>query len=49
MSGEKKVITLTELQEHNTAKSLWIAINNHVYDITKFLDEVGMYYMFYRY
>ncbi|CAB4025554.1 cytochrome b5 [Paramuricea clavata] len=39
MSGEKKIITLAELQEHDTAKSLWIAINNHVYDITKFLDE----------
>lgn len=40
MSEEKKIITLAELQEHNMAKSLWVAIHNQVYDVTKFMDEV---------
>ena len=39
MAEEKKIITLVEMQEHNTAKSLWISIHNQVYDVTKFLEE----------
>jgi len=37
--AEKKIITLAELKGHNTASSCWMAIHDHVYDITKFLDE----------
>ena len=40
MSAEKKIVTKAEMQEHNTAKSLWISIHNQVYDISEFLDEV---------
>lgn len=36
----KKVISLEELEEHKTLKSLWIAIHNKVYDVTEFVDEV---------
>ncbi|XP_028392242.1 cytochrome b5-like [Dendronephthya gigantea] len=39
MSTGKKIITQTELEQHNMGKSLWIAIHNQVYDVTKFLDE----------
>lgn len=34
-----KKITFDELSKHTTAKSLWIAIHNKVYDVTKFLEE----------
>lgn len=34
-----KVVTLEELKSHKDASSLWIAIHDKVYDITKFLDE----------
>jgi len=37
--AEKRIITLEELKEHNTAKSCWMAIHDRVYDVTKFLDE----------
>ena len=36
----KKVISLEELEEHKTLKSLWLAIHNKVYDVTEFVDEV---------
>ena len=39
MAEEKKIITLAEMQEHNTVESLWISIHNQVYDVTEFLDE----------
>lgn len=35
-----KQITLKEVSEHNNVVSLWIALDNKVYDITKFLTEV---------
>lgn len=40
-SSEKspRTITYEELKQHNTAKSLWMAIHDRVYDITKFLDQ----------
>lgn len=34
-----KIITKTELAEHKDAKSIWIAIHDKIYDITKFLEE----------
>lgn len=36
---ELKTITLKELREHRDAKSLWLAIHDTVYDITKFMEE----------
>jgi len=42
MEGSKvldKTITLAELRQHKDAKSLWIAINDTVYDVTKFMEE----------
>lgn len=32
-------ITLEELKAHKSAKELWIAIHNKVYDVSKFLEE----------
>lgn len=34
-----KIITRAELAQHKDAKSIWIAIHDKVYDITKFLEE----------
>ena len=34
-----RVITTSELQEHNTTNSCWIAIDGIVYDVTKFLKS----------
>eukprot|EP00914_Ancora_sagittata_P012837 GHVO01024782.1.p1 GENE.GHVO01024782.1~~GHVO01024782.1.p1 ORF type:complete len:129 (+),score=22.55 GHVO01024782.1:97-483(+) len=34
-----KQITKEELSKHNTARDLWIAVHNKVYDITKFIEE----------
>jgi cytochrome b involved in lipid metabolism len=33
------VIELTELKEHSSTKSLWLAIHDQVYDVTKFIEE----------
>ncbi len=42
--GDDRVIRLTEVAEHKQTKgkdrSIWFAINDSVYDVTKFLDEV---------
>ncbi|TKS87316.1 Dynein heavy chain 5, axonemal [Collichthys lucidus] len=35
-----KYYRLSEVEEQNTFKSTWIIINNQVYDVTKFLEEV---------
>jgi cytochrome b involved in lipid metabolism len=32
-------ITKEELSKHNTARDLWLAIHNKVYDVTKFVEE----------
>lgn len=34
-----RTITLAELRQHRDAKSLWLAINDTVYDVTKFMEE----------
>lgn len=41
MSEEKlKTYTLEEIAEHSSNDSIWILINNGVYDVTQFLEEV---------
>ena len=35
-----KYYRLSEIEAQNTFKSTWIIINNNVYDVTKFLEEV---------
>lgn len=42
MADKTKVITLEELKLHKDEKSLWIAIYDNVYDITKFAAEVNV-------
>ena len=37
---ETKKYTLEEVKKHNQAGSSWLVIDNKVYDVTKFLDEV---------
>lgn len=39
MSGPK-LITLTEVKEHNKPDDLWCIINGKVYDLSKFRHEV---------
>ena len=36
-----KIITWDEVKKHKTKDSCWVVINNEVYDVTKFLDEVS--------
>jgi len=44
MSSEK-IIRQSEVNEHKVTKgedkSIWLTIHDGVYDVTKFLDEVG--------
>lgn len=35
-----KYYRLSEVEKQNTFKSTWIIINNKVYDVTQFLEEV---------
>ena len=30
-----------EIAEHKTAQSLWVVIQDKVYDVTRFMEEVG--------
>lgn len=38
-----KYYRLQEVEEQNSFKSTWIIINHKVYDVTKFLEEVGKF------
>lgn len=38
--GVYKTYTLKEIEEHNTNDSVWLLINNGIYDVSKFLEEV---------
>lgn len=38
---DAKYYRLSEVEERNSFKSTWIIINNKVYDVTKFLEEVS--------
>ena len=38
---DEKTFTLAEVKQHKDAKSLWIAIGDNVYDVTKFMEEVN--------
>jgi cytochrome b involved in lipid metabolism len=43
-NSDEKVLTLAEVQQLSEDKNKCIMIiNNNVYDVTKFLDEVGKY------
>lgn len=42
--GAVKTYTLKEIGEHNSKESLWLLINNGVYDVSKFLEEVSWHY-----
>uniref|UniRef100_A0AC34PYF6 Cytochrome b5 heme-binding domain-containing protein n=1 Tax=Panagrolaimus sp. JU765 TaxID=591449 RepID=A0AC34PYF6_9BILA len=39
MAKELQVFTRDEIAKHNSEESLWIVINNKIYDVTKFLNE----------
>lgn len=45
-SGTKKsglkTIGLQEVKGHKDSKSTWIVINDKIYDVTKFLEEVSV-------
>lgn len=36
MSGSNNKFTLSQLKQHNTKESLWVKIENKVYDLTQF-------------
>ncbi|CDR99607.1 hypothetical protein [Sporisorium scitamineum] len=38
---ESKKITMEQLKEHGSHDDLWLLIDGKVYDVSKFLDEVG--------
>lgn len=38
-----KKFTYAQVKEHNKATDLWMVIDDKVYDVTKFLNEVGFY------
>lgn len=38
--SKEKQFTLAEVAEHASDKSRFIVINDNVYDVTKFIDEV---------
>ncbi|CAN0897904.1 Cytochrome b5 [Linum grandiflorum] len=37
--GERKVFSLADVSQHNTAKDCWLVIEGKVYDVTKFLED----------
>ena len=38
-----KLFSLKEVEKHNgDEKSVWIVVHDKVYDISKFMDEVGL-------
>ena len=42
-SSEERTISWEEIKEHNSkSKSVWVAINNKVYDVTQFMDDVSV-------
>jgi cytochrome b involved in lipid metabolism len=44
MAEGLKTITLAELRQHKDKSSgLWIAVHNRVFDVTKFVTEVGVF------
>ena len=49
MTSEKKVYTLKEVEKHNSDNDVWMVINDHVYDLTKFLNEASTIFILYRY
>lgn len=36
-----RIITKEDVKKHNNKRTVWVIIHNEVYDVTKFLDEVG--------
>ena len=38
-SKDLKIYSLDEIAKHNDASSLWIVLNDKVYDVTEFADE----------
>lgn len=38
--SELKRYTKAQVAEHNSLKSAWVIIDDKIYDLTKFLDEV---------
>jgi len=39
-----KEYSLATIKEHNKPDDLWLVIDNKVYDVTKFLNEVSLKY-----
>lgn len=34
--------SLEDIKAHKTRESLWLTVHHNVYDVTKFIDEVGL-------
>jgi hypothetical protein len=43
---ETKTFTLKEVKGHDDSKSTFLVIYDKVYDVTKFLEEVRMYFTY---
>lgn len=44
MASQLRRLTRAEVKEHNNSRSAWVIIDDNVYDVTKFLDEVYTFY-----
>lgn len=42
MASELRTVTRAEVAEHRTKQSLWMIMEDKVYDVTAFLDEVSL-------
>ncbi|QKF93574.1 cytochrome b5-like protein [Fadolivirus algeromassiliense] len=39
MSNQLPEYTLDEIATHNTEKSLWLIVNDYIYDVTEFINH----------
>lgn len=46
LSGERRIISLSEVSHHDTAQDCWIILFDRVYDVTNFLDTVSAFFLF---
>ena len=39
--ADEKTFTMDHMKEHTSRESLWMLLHDKLYDVTKFMDEVG--------
>lgn len=43
VAGERRIISLSEVSNHDTAQDCWIVLFDRVYDVTNFLNTVSAF------